>query len=64
MRLPLFNYCKNIALLNNDELLIIIKLDFGAGILLIYDPVTLLNFHLYFLTVAGDAGAYSNYICL
>ena len=60
----LFDDCQNIALLYDDIFLVIIKLDFCAGIFGINDLIANLDFHLDLLAVNHAAGAYSDNFCL
>ena len=55
-----FDDRKDIALLDDNVFLVIIDLDFRAGIFGIDDLIAGLDFHLDFLAVNHAAGAYSN----
>ena len=56
--LKLLYDCKNIALAN-DDVLLAVELDLGAGILAGDDLLALLDLHLDFLAVNDAARAYS-----
>ena len=59
-----FDDRKDITLLDDNVFLVIIDLDFRAGIFGIDDLIAGLDFHLDFLAVNHAAGAYSDNFCL